>query len=188
VIMGTLFKIRNRFAAGVGGCVLAGALWASLFEVEPAQAACASVVCLTPNSGQSVLWPGGAARLRTSSTGNFIPLDIWNMGGGNFDIAFTLPLVPTAIPVTAGNALPNAAPINLLNVLNAGNVAQGGAYRGMGGGWSFAAGGSLPNGTLNVTADEVHAGPRYVGIELDRSPPVNTNILKISSYIDISIG
>jgi hypothetical protein len=153
---------------------------AFLGGVSPARAACTTVVCLAPNAGQSVLWNGN---FRTSSTGLYKPIDVWNMGGGNFNIAFALPLAPLPVVLNTGGALPNAAPINLSATLNAAS----GAYAGAAGGWSFVAGGSLPAQTLNVTAYEVHAGPNYVGIALQRANPVNTNIIKTLADVGFAV-
>jgi hypothetical protein len=179
-------EISKRRCGGfsAAACV-ASTSWALatlLADVSPVQAGpgCTSVVCLAPNAGQSVLWNGN---FRTSSTGVYRPVDVWNMGGGNFDVAFALPLLPTPLGLTAGQPLPNAGPINLRATLNAAS----GAYAGAAGGWSYAAGGSLPAQTLNVTAYEVHAGPNYVGIEFQKANPINTNLIKTLADVGFAV-
>jgi hypothetical protein len=142
---------RRLAAAGLGAiAVMAAAAGAH------AQA-CNSPVCFTPGPQTNMI--GTATR---SGTGNFVPISIWNMGGGNFDIAFTLPIVPTQLTFsTAANAAINQPPINFLTLANG----AAGAYKGKAGGWSFApAANPLPNGTLTVTSYAVYAGPGYVGI------------------------
>ncbi|MBV8684316.1 MAG: hypothetical protein JO111_15675 [Caulobacteraceae bacterium] len=139
----------------------AGALTASIVLVALAVANPASAAyCPTP---QWCLDPGpqttnfGPGVTRTSSA-RYQPISIWNMGGGNFDIAFTLPLLPAAVTYPT-----NAAPINFRNTINAAN-APWGVYGGAAAGWTFVNGGALPNGALTITADQVYAGPGYVGI------------------------
>ncbi len=169
-----------RKASGFLLSLAAGGLGVAAAPHAARAQACASIVCLAPNAGQSVLWGGN---FRTSSTGVYQPVDIWNMGGGNFDIAFALPLAPLPVTLTPGQALPNNGPINLRATLNA----VQGAYGGAGAGWSFAAGGNLPAATLNVTAYQVHAGPRYVGIEMQRANPINTNIIKTLADVGFAV-
>jgi hypothetical protein len=158
-------------------------LIAPLAGGAPARAAdpaCATAVCFTPMAQSAMI--GG---FTVSSTGVYQPVSIYNLGGGQFDIAVAWPLLPVPVTVTAGQPLPNTMPINLMTALNASNKnAQfpgfGGKYGGAGAGWMFAAGPNLAAGTLNVTAYQVTAGgPKIVGIAGsagggDQNAPANT--------------
>jgi len=153
-----------------GAATLASALVliAALAGGAPARAAdppCTTAVCFTPMAQSTTI---GAYTV--SSTGVYQPVSIYYVGNGVFDIAVAWPLLPVPVTVTAGQMLPNAAPINLRTALNTSNKnAQfpgfGGKYGGAGAGWMFAAGPNLAAGTLNVTAYQVTAGgPKTVGI------------------------
>ena len=112
------------------------------------------------------------------STAQYVPLSIWNMGRGNFDIAFDFPLLPVPVTLAAAQAPPSVAPINLNAVLKAGNVNPdkpgfGGQYGGAAKNWSFVGGAGLQNGTLNVTAYQPYAGPDPVGIFGSKDLTVN---------------
>jgi hypothetical protein len=135
--------VRAASAMLAGGVLLAAA--------QGAQAACTTVVCLTP--GQN---PAQSAVNRTSAN-VYKPLDVWNMGNGNFDIAFALPLLPTQV------SYPNQT--GGINVQNTLATAWGSYVGGGAGNWSYTVSpNGLANGTLNVTAYDVWAGPNYVGI------------------------
>ena len=133
-----------------------------------ADAACTTPVCLAPGPQSTkfavpVRAPDGSLTTvvaRVTSTGVYQPISIWNMGGGNFDIAFTMPLVPVA--VTYGPQT-NNPPVNYQAVLNR----PWGGYVGAGaaGQWTYAvAVNPLPAQSLDVTAYQVYAGPNFVGI------------------------
>jgi hypothetical protein len=132
---------------------------------------CTTPVCLAPgpqstNFAVPVPAPAGGPPLvrKVTSTARFQPISVWNMGGGNFDVAFTFPLVPVA--VTYGPQT-NGPPVNFSTVLNN----PWGAYVGTGapGQWNYAiAANPLPNQALEVTAYQVYAGPNYVGIRMDQ--------------------
>ena len=158
-------------------------LIAALAGGAPARAAdpaCATAVCFTPMNQSATI---GAYTV--SSTGQYVPVSIYYIGNGQFDVAVAWPLLPVPVTVTAGQPLPNTMPINLMTALNASNKnAQfpgfGGKYGGAGAGWSFVAGPNLAAGTLNVTAYQVTAGgPKIVGIAGsagggDQNGPANT--------------
>jgi PEP-CTERM motif-containing protein len=158
-------------------------LIAALAGGAPARAAdppCATAVCFTPLNQSATI---GAYTV--SSTGVYQPVSIYNLGGGQFDIAVAWPLLPVPVTVTAGQPLPNTMPINLMTALDASNKNAkfpgfGGKYGGAGAGWKFAAGPNLAAGTLNVTAYQVTAGgPKIVGIAGsagggDQNAPANT--------------
>lgn len=151
----------------VGTCALFGA------PARAADPACASPICLTPMN-QSIVLMGQTIQ----STAKYVPLSIWNMGGGNFDIAFDFPLLPVPVTLAAAQAPPSVAPINLNAVLKAGNVNPdnpgfGGQYGGAAKNWSFVGGAGLQNGTLDVTAYQAYAGPDPVGIFGSKDPTVN---------------
>jgi PEP-CTERM motif len=149
-------------------------------QARAADPPCTTAVCFTPMNQSTTI---GAYTV--SSTGQYGPVAIYNLGGGQFDIAVAWPLLPVPVTVTAGQPLPNTMPINLMTALNASNKnAQfpgfGGKYGGAGAGWSFVAGPNLAAGTLNVTAYQVTAGgPKIVGIAGsggagDQNAPANT--------------
>jgi hypothetical protein len=158
-------------------------LIAALAGGAPARAAdppCATAVCFTPLNQSATI-----GTYTVSSTGVYQPVSIYNLGGGQFDIAVAWPLLPVPVTVTAGQPLPNTMPINLMTALDASNKNAkfpgfGGKYGGAGAGWKFAAGPNLAAGTLNVTAYQVTAGgPKIVGIAGsagggDQNAPANT--------------
>jgi hypothetical protein len=153
--------------SGLGVCVVFGA------PARAANPACASPICLTPMK-QSIVLMGQTIQ----STAQYLPLSIWNMGRGNFDIAFDFPLLPVPVTLAAAQAPPSVAPINLNAVLKAGNVNPdkpgfGGQYGGAAKNWSFVGAAGLQNGTLNVTAYQPYAGPDPVGIFGSKDPTVN---------------
>ncbi len=163
-------------STGVAACLAAGVLMSS---AVPASAGCASVVCLNLNPNQSVLFGANPNKTRISSTGVYAPVDVWNMGGGDFDIAFLLPISPVAVMA----AQANNPPINLTTVLDA----PAGAYLGNPN-WSYVVNlKPLPVATLNVTAYEVHAGPNYVGIQDETAGPINTNI-NTKTFADVGFA
>ena len=73
--------LMSRAAAAFLGVTLA------LSAAPAAQAACTTVVCLAPGP-QTTNFGGGNIR---TSTGVYRPISLWNMGGGNYDIAIALP-------------------------------------------------------------------------------------------------
>jgi hypothetical protein len=162
-----LRKISRRFdkAAAFGTALgaIGGAMGAgSALAADPP---CTTAVCFTPMAQSTTI-----GDYTVSSTGVYQPVSIYYVGKGVFDIAVAWPLLPVPVTVTAGQPLPNAAPINLMTALNASNKNAefpgfGGKYGGKGAGWTFAAGPNLAAGTLNVTAYQVTAGgPKTVGI------------------------
>jgi hypothetical protein len=161
----------SEFRRGVAAAALGLGLAAAAGTAARAQA-CTSPVCLAP-AAQSTTFvvPGRAPdgtivpRIgRVSSTATYQPISIWNMGGGNFDVAFTFPLVPVAVTFPADT---NGPPINFRTVLGR----PWGGYIGTPVApvtWTYASfADALPNEALNVTAYQVYAGPNYVGIRSD---------------------
>ena len=176
----------HRIGQRLGGAARLGSalgLISALAGGAPARAAdppCTTAVCFTPMAQSTTI---GAYTV--SSTGVYQPVSIYYVGNGVFDIAVAWPLLPVPVTVTAGQMLPNTAPINLRTALNASNINAtypgfGGRYGGAGAGWMFAAGPNLAAGTLNVTAYQVTAGgPKTVGIAGstgggDQNAPANT--------------
>ena len=114
---GALEQSRGVWTASALAVTVTGAC---VFFCAPARAAnpaCASPICLTPMN-QSIVLMGQTIQ----STAQYVPLSIWNMNGGNFDIAFDFPLLPVPATLAAAQAPPSVAPINLNTVLKAGSV------------------------------------------------------------------
>ena len=160
-----ILGLRLDRGAALGSAL--GSIAALALGAAPARAAdpCTTAVCFTPMAQSAMI--GG---FTVSSTGVYQPVSIYYVGNGVFDVAVAWPLLPVPVTVTAGQPLPNAAPINLMTALNASNKNArfpgfGGKYGGAGDGWMFAAGANLAAATLNVTAYQVTAGgPKIVGI------------------------